>query len=134
MVAVAQLVERRVVVSVVEGSNPFGHPFWRPPPRSRKPLSSKDLGRQSYFNSFVIFTGFLLTNVPIYSIMGLTNQLTCSSKGTIMINCEYCGNVSTSNQACTECGEPLVDNPSCWNEFDGQPDEAQEWHDFDPDC
>tara|TARA_R110002051_G_scaffold87744_1_gene154562 strand:- start:794 stop:1030 length:237 start_codon:yes stop_codon:yes gene_type:complete len=26
MVAVAQLVERRVVVSVVEGSIPFGHP------------------------------------------------------------------------------------------------------------
>ena len=51
-----------------------------------------------------------------------------------MINCEYCGNVSTSNQVCTECGEPLVDNPSCCNEWDGQPDEAQEWHDFDPDC
>ena len=51
-----------------------------------------------------------------------------------MINCEYCGNVSISNQVCTECGEPLVDNPSCWNESDGQPDEAQEWHDFDPDC
>ena len=27
MVAVAQLVERRVVVSAVEGSSPFGHPF-----------------------------------------------------------------------------------------------------------
>ena len=53
-----------------------------------------------------------------------------------MINCEYCGNVSTSNQVCTECGEPLVDNPEMdWREeCDGQPDEAQEWHDFDPDC
>jgi hypothetical protein len=29
MVAVAQLVERRVVVSVVEGSSPFSHPVGR---------------------------------------------------------------------------------------------------------
>ena len=57
-------------------------------------------------------------------------------KGTIMINCEYCGNVSTSTQVCTECGEPLVDNPEMdlSYEYDGQPDEAQEWYDFDPDC
>ena len=36
MVAVAQLVERRVVVSVVEGSSPSGHP---------KALPGKDLRR-----------------------------------------------------------------------------------------
>ena len=36
MVAVAQLVERRVVVSVVEGSSPFSHP---------KYLVAKDLRR-----------------------------------------------------------------------------------------
>ena len=50
-----------------------------------------------------------------------------------MINCEYCGNVSSSDQVCTECGEPLVDNPVVdWaeEEFDGQPDERQEWADF----
>jgi len=56
-------------------------------------------------------------------------------KGTIMTVCDYCANLSTSNQVCTECGEPLVDNPKMeWYENDGQPDEAQEWHDFDPDC
>ena len=37
MVAVAQMVERRVVVSVVKGSSPFGHP---------KPLPGKDLRRR----------------------------------------------------------------------------------------
>jgi|TARA_R100000656_G_scaffold42720_1_gene35280 predicted amidophosphoribosyltransferase len=71
--------------------------------------------------------------VDIYYNGGKLNDTT-STKEDIMINCEFCGNVSTSTQVCTECGEPLVDNPSCWNEWDGQPDEAQEWHDFDPDC
>lgn len=53
-----------------------------------------------------------------------------------MINCEYCGNVSTSTQVCTECGEPLVDNPEMDlpYEYDGQPSELTEWMDFDPDC
>jgi hypothetical protein len=64
------------------------------------------------------------------------NKLTCSSKGTIMILCDYCANLSTSNQVCTECGEPLVDNPEMdfAYEYDGQPSELTEWMDFDPDC
>jgi len=54
-----------------------------------------------------------------------------------MINCEYCENVSTSDQVCTECGEPLVDNPVVdWELYedepydDGQPSEYDEWQDF----
>jgi hypothetical protein len=64
-----------------------------------------------------------------------------------MTLCDYCANLSTSNQVCTECGEPLVDNPNLedaiidvrlkmdWlDERDGQPSELTEWMDFDPDC
>ncbi len=50
-----------------------------------------------------------------------------------MINCEYCENVSTSDQVCTECGEPLVDNPVVdWaeEEFDGQPSMYEEYQDL----
>ena len=51
-----------------------------------------------------------------------------------MLNCEFCENVSASDQVCTECGEPLVDNPTVCDEWDGQPSELTEWMDFDPDC
>ena len=45
---------------------PLGCPA-TPPPEGEK-----------YFVFFVVFAGFHLTDVPIYIIMGLTNQLTCS--------------------------------------------------------
>ena len=60
-------------------------PFWRPPPRSRKPLSDKDLGGQSYFNYFVIFTEFLLTNVPIYIIIEERNNEPCGRYGISLV-------------------------------------------------
>ena len=65
----------------------------------------------------------------------LTNQPVLE-RDNIMALCDYCANLSTSNQVCTECGEPLVDNPEMdWREEqDGQPSELTEWMDFDPDC
>jgi len=51
-----------------------------------------------------------------------------------MITCEFCENVSTSDEVCSNCGEPLIDNPTWRDECDGQPSELTEWMDFDPDC
>ena len=54
-----------------------------------------------------------------------------------MTLCDYCANLSTSNQVCTECGEPLVDNPQMdlsYGLAEREASELTEWLGFDPDC
>ena len=71
--AVAQLAEYRIVYPMVAGSSPVG--LAKNPAGARgavavTPLVVRVYVNQKNFGCFLIFTGFRLTNVPIYIIMG----------------------------------------------------------------